>query len=92
MTNEEAIKVLSDPTFMWYLWRVEQEEAIELAIKALEQQRTGMWYIRPNGAMDKCYCSICEHGFDLDKIKMMWEHYELPPHCPACGSRMGGDE
>lgn len=38
MTNEEAIKVLNDPTFMGYLWRVEQEEAIDVATKALEQQ------------------------------------------------------
>lgn len=84
MTNEDAIGWLMTEDYEALGYTV----ALGLAIRALEQQKTGMWYIRPDGAIDECYCSICKHGFDLDKLKMMWGHYELPPYCPACGAKM----
>ena len=41
--------------------------------------------------MDYCFCSECQHRFDVDHLKFSWDKYELPPHCPNCGADMRGD-
>lgn len=91
MTNEEAIKVLNEPTFMWHLWRVEQEEAIAVATKALEQQKVGRWLFNGwrNGNAALWRCSVCNSIiFSEDEQNKTTFH----KYCGLCGARMDGDE
>lgn len=80
MTNEEAIEALTsnvveNPELMY--------EALDLAIKALEQARPkGKWIIRPDRASDIEYrCSEC------GKIQFADDTNELN-YCCNCGSKM----
>lgn len=88
MSNEEAIKVLNDPEFWYHLWRMEQEEAIELATKALEQQKVGKWFFYDEMATlgvksMRGKCSLC--GFTTIFID---DHTAQYRYCPSCGARM----
>lgn len=89
MTNEEAIIVLNDPVFWDHLWRVEQEEAIEVATNALEQQKDGKWLFsdKETNFLDhfvvKGTCSVC--AFKHDFVDAHTAQYQ---YCPSCGARM----
>ena len=55
-------------------------EALELAIKALEQEpKTGHWILTDD---DFVYCSECEDSYYPRPIDASWYY------CPHCGCRM----
>lgn len=49
--------------------------ALKMAVKALEEQRTGHWWINPDGYAP--YCSECKHDSD-----------RASAYCPTCGAKM----
>ena len=84
MTNEEArqwfLKVYSEIKGKGYA--DENEEAYELAIKALEQEsKTGHWKWLTE---DKYRCSNCNHETRVDEC-MNKPMYDF---CPFCNARM----
>lgn len=81
MTNKEAICVCKA------LWRYEKvdytdkevREALDLAIKALEERPHGVW-TTVKGIEGTYYCSECDGDID-------WKSR----YCPWCGADMRGD-
>ena len=72
MSNKEAIEKLKKISFM-----TGYKEALDLAIKALEEQPTGEWIEGTLGY----YCSRCGmYGWFDDDF------------CPRCGAKMKGEE
>lgn len=76
MTKEEAIK--------WIEYHIDISDydedddlltALKMAVKALEEQRTGHWWINPDGYAP--YCSECKHDSD-----------RASAYCPTCGAKM----
>lgn len=88
MTNEEAIEIFSKvkalPCGWCYEGGDEFRQALDLAIKALEDKSQGEWIVEKNKFGDILHCSICgarprrsEYGYDLhDKF------------CNECGADM----
>ena len=83
MTREEAIKYLIEPVSTSTSDGEEKQkefEAYKMAIKALEQQKTGKWLPLENGNPYWRRCSECDaHRRMFDYL----EHY-----CPSCGAKM----
>lgn len=82
MTREEAISIMNVIIHMleaqYDTDRI--EDAVEMAIKALEQEpKTGHWIISPND----CFVHCSECGLHGDKG--IYKHYGW---CPNCGCRM----
>jgi DNA-directed RNA polymerase subunit RPC12/RpoP len=100
MTQEEAIKLLNNITSYCdfedeYGDMIDSEpyyEAVELAIKALEQQsKTGHWEQYGDSWEDKFKCSEC--GKEQPKIlcgERIIGHWS--DYCPNCGARMAESE
>ena len=58
-------------------------EALDLAIKALEQQpKTGRWIWKSGKMIDYCSCSVCKKG----QWEIEWNY------CPNCGAKMAESE
>ena len=80
MTNKEAIEILNGIEQLWGNFPEDGdlvEEALQMAIKALEQEpKTGHWI------GDKC--SVCRE-------ERAWYGYN-PLYCPDCGARMEVEE
>lgn len=79
MTREEAIDYLLDPIGK----REKHDEAIRMAIEALERQR-GEWveaYEDYRQQISWWECSVCRYG-------VSWK----PNYCPNCGADMRGEE
>lgn len=81
MTNEEAIAILDTiPTIG------EQVDALEMAIEALQERKTGHWIITArNGVL----CSECKSG--TRRMPMLFGK-PLYKYCPFCGLKMEVDE
>lgn len=83
MTNKEAIAIL---THNWkYRELIDnsyQYEALDLAIKALEERLQGEWEVRVNNLNKSrtIHCSICDYHFEA------WQ--DRPNFCPNCGADM----
>ena len=76
MTREEAIE--------WINYHIDISDydedddlltALKMAVKALEKQRTGHWWINPDGYAP--YCSECKHDSRIAST-----------YCPNCGAKM----
>ena len=76
MTKEEAIK--------WIEYHIDISDydedddlltALKMAVKALEKQRAGHWWINPDGYAP--YCSECKHDSRIAST-----------YCPNCGAKM----
>jgi rubrerythrin len=84
MTREEALEILDTiPTIH------EQVEALEMAIKALENQKTGHWeYVQYDGnhKIGNYHCSVCRH------IIIPFENQKYCPNCGACMKRGDNNE
>ena len=77
MTNEDAINILKNRLNTYYC-SDEDLEALDLAIKALEEKPQGKWitvYDTYN------ICSVCDY-------KTVFDNYKF---CPNCGADMRGD-
>lgn len=57
------------------------------AIPEEKTEKTGHWIVDIKD-MDYCFCSKCNHRFDVDHLKFSWDKYVFPPHCPNCGAKM----
>ena len=58
---------------------IEKQKAYQMAIKALEQQKTGQWEDISNGIeYDWGTCNKCKA-----RIPMTYKYYEFCPHCGA---------
>lgn len=82
MTNKRAAQVVQAVKFLLDngQYTEEVEEALDLAIKALEERPTGEWIF--DGfcfSSSKFKCSIC-HYPELEKTN----------YCPTCGAKMEG--
>ena len=92
MTREEAVKVI-DGRFeiMDYCENAKLEEALDMAIKALEQpeRKTGKWIEQDDGCDGVFYeCSVCKDAFTLIDGTPSDNNYN---YCPNCGADMRGD-
>lgn len=107
MTNEKAIEELkgiksaysNKQQFHEACLMRSEHEALDMAIKALEQEpKTGHWImpVQDDGMSDPIYyqvrCSKC--GFDLDPQTWHMElhQYGADKYCPRCGSKMYEDK
>jgi primosomal protein N' len=97
MTNEEAIKILSKVTLAYEIGKVtitqkEINEALDMAIKALEQQpKTGHWiFHKPfdNGCKNCNECIECSQCH----IWLNYDFYAKTQYCPNCGADMRGED
>lgn len=69
-------------------WDDEDIEAINMAIKALEQQsqpKMGKWLIKNVGDSEHAICSICG---DDSYLSPEWDALELYKYCSNCGAKM----
>lgn len=90
MTKEEAIKVIDNRyEIMGYCESTRLEEALNIAIEALEQpeRKKGVWIVRKDceGKTRTCVCGLC--GYTTDKYT--WVN---PNYCSGCGADMRGEE
>ena len=85
MTNEEAVKWLKHHINTTYYEDTDElKTALEMAIKALEQeQRTGHWIVEGDAGNGNryCHCSECGKGDEQAKTQEV-------PYCWWCGARM----
>lgn len=96
MTKKEAIEILTHT----YMLSKERQEAIDLAIKALEERPTGEWEIvdAEGSKIWNCVCTECGHDPQeyIGGTENWWlRKTHLPNFCPNCGVRIvnvkGGD-
>lgn len=96
MTNEEAIKrlrgILTEAiefeNSVCYVTE-EDREPLEMAIKALESQKTGHWV--DNGLRYDVVCSICNTQYPLKPIGSSRLMGCKSDYCPGCGAKMKGE-
>ena len=99
MTNKEAIEhlkliLLKSRSNKLHIVTHGEEIALELAIKALEEERPqGEWIItaEDNEGIHRIQCPFCryEKGSDfIDYIIVTFE--KLPPFCESCGAELRG--
>ena len=86
MTREEAIMAVKEVTGMSLPWNDRHYEALQMAIKALEEpeRKTGRWMPDNNNYYEERYiCSACGKSYKVDTCmgKPMWQF------CP-CGAKM----
>lgn len=90
MTNKEAIFKL-----IKYRRRLDEEytiddEPFDMAIEALQEQKTGKWKLLRKGNDTSDYeCTNCR-GILMDVAND--DHHELQRYCGMCGARMIGEE
>ena len=95
MTNQEAIRVLNCTSLQTFcLCKVaidgkmlSMKEAIGIAVKTLENQKTGHWIIHklePNG-YDHIKCSVCGQFWSIS------DHNKIFKYCFNCGAKMRGE-
>ena len=77
MTKEEAIKRLKEGAPFSALYNERWEEALNMAIEALQGQKTGKWVLAEMGDTDLYRCSLCKN-----------EKTYTPPFCDICGAKM----
>ena len=79
MTREEAIEELLCMKHI-FIAESDADKALDMAIKALKEQKTGKWIIFPPCFEEICMCSNCKI-----KFKEAYQHRNI---CPYCGARM----
>ena len=91
MTNKEAKNRLTSLR-MSYKIRIEEEdiEALDRAIEALENQKTGRWI--DYGMRYDVRCSICNNQYPLKPIGSSRLMGCKSNYCPCCGAKMEGNK
>lgn len=95
MTKKEVLdwlyRIKSKLTMYFPLkWVSECEQAIDYAIKALENQKTGHWvFQRREGAECVYKCSNC--GREITRFDELCDFERLFAYCPECGAKMEGE-
>ena len=92
MTNKEAIKninALNAVCGQKDFYDSEFEEALGVAVDALESQKTGHWIKHENPNLGQCMkisyeCSYC-------KVWLGCEYFVRKSYCPNCGANMKGE-
>lgn len=93
MTKEEAILVLqkikpipcrADNKSITHAF---QTVAIDMAIKALEQQKVGEWCKQNDDYFDWYECSECGYGSE-GEMQYSSEYDVRTNYCPNCGAKM----
>ena len=87
ISRQAAIRIAEQGQVQGYEWQF--KKLIKLP-SVTPQSKTGHWIIDINDK-DYCFCQFCRHKFDIDRLKMVWGVYELPPHCPNCGAELKGE-
>lgn len=83
MTREEAIYRLRNCAWLGtHKDREETEQAVEVAIKALQDRPQGKWKAK---SFHEFFCDNCGFSFDMMKCDFL----ENMKFCPNCGARMG---
>lgn len=92
MTNEQALEILEHNwTKLVNLDYTDEElgQALDLAIKALEDKSQGKWV---GNKFDEHMCNKCGH-YALYEEEADGQYYEVQSDfCPNCGAKMGGEE
>lgn len=85
MTKDQAIQRLKDGAPFSALYDREWENALNMAIKALQERKTGKW-VKDKYGTDHCSCCDYIPAYDtaIDDI-----YYS--PYCPNCGAKMEVD-
>jgi len=82
MTKEQSIKWLKDMLKNFDLPQEQYQTALEMAIKALEQEsKTGHWIDHKHNGMAYIECSKCSSWF----LRM---YLTRNSYCPNCGVKM----
>lgn len=90
MTNEDARAFLQgriDLIDRCYPQIEDYREALDLAIKALEEQKVGKWIHWTDDYKDYATCSCCAYGEEGEVLLK-----DRTPYCPVCGARMEADD
>ena len=87
MTREEAVKLLCDIANDYFTSDAEAD-ALNLAIKALEDRKQGKWIHErlastTGGSYPITRCSLCQCTMPFE-----WE----TPFCPYCGEKIGCEQ
>ena len=85
MSNEEVIETLKGIVFNGFDRTTRKErQALDLAIKALEDRPTGEWVEDENGYIkcNKCGCEIRYYAY------IVGNKPDLPKFCCDCGAEM----
>ena len=100
MNREEARNLLNNSRPKGNnTYQIMLNEALNMAIKALEQeQKTGHWImpVQDDGMSDPIYyqvrCSECEFDLDPQTWHMELHQYGADKYCPNCGAKMESEE
>jgi rubrerythrin len=82
MTREEAIKVIESSDLFWFRPTGEERVALDVAIEALSEPKTGEW------ETDMVYAGIEFYRCDQCDFRQS----EKSRYCPNCGARMRGED
>lgn len=87
MTREEAIEILSGFGII-NRYCSEDAEALDMAIKALEQEsKIGHWIVNKEKSLARC--SNCKFLLkNKDEIKLFGTFIQGYNYCPYCGAKM----
>ena len=107
MTREEAVKAIKSHCYFANLVPV-GKEALDMAIKALEQQpKTGHWKLVQVGKRVDLCCANCgavrveeiAYNYTIDQLNKFFkedykEFLKMPDmsYCPCCGVKMENEE
>lgn len=93
MTKEEALEILD-----WIPTKGDEVDALEMAIEALKECKTGKWFDTAN-VYDKrankhdYFCLECKtNAMDFIGGSEDWWCCKPPKYCPNCGAKMEGTE
>lgn len=80
MDNKEAIVWLKETKKHYGEYHEKADEALDIAIKALEEKPQGEWKF--DDTEQFCYCSNCEDTYYPRPLDPSWYY------CPHCGAKM----
>ena len=86
MTNKEAIYIINNRLNTYYCTD-EDLQALDLAIKALEERPQGEWIIQPHSMIMRC--SLCGHEENAKDVGTINPDKHF---CSFCGADMRGDK